>query len=72
MCSSDLTILAEVVDDNQYVTALNLAPATPQWLRALGGKPMYMGLDLSGGVHFLMQVDVDAVKRQSDERFVSE
>lgn len=66
------TALAEVVDERQYVTALNLAPATPQWLRTLGGKPMYMGLDLSGGVHFLMQVDVNAVKRQSDERFVSE
>lgn len=66
------TALAELVDERQYVTALNLAPATPQWLRALGGKPMYMGLDLSGGVHFLMQVDVNAVKRQSDERFVSE
>lgn len=66
------TALGEVVDENQYVTALNKAPATPQWLRTLGGKPMYMGLDLSGGVHFLMQVDVDAVKGQSDDRFVSE
>lgn len=64
--------LLEVLDQRQYVTAFNLAPGTPQWLRALGGKPMYMGLDLRGGVHFLMQVDVDAVKRQTDERFVSE
>ena len=64
--------LAPVVDAKQYVTAFNLAPGTPSWLSALGGKPMYMGLDLRGGVHFLMQVDVEAVKRQTDERFVSE
>ena len=64
--------LEQVVDSKQYVTAFNLAPGTPKWLSALGGKPMYMGLDLRGGVHFLMQVDVDAVKRQTDERFVSE
>ncbi|MGR8948139.1 MAG: protein translocase subunit SecD [Gammaproteobacteria bacterium] len=64
--------LRDILDEKQYVMAFNLAPGTPQWLRSLGGKPMYMGLDLRGGVHFLMQVDVDAVKRQTDERFVSE
>jgi preprotein translocase subunit SecD len=41
--------------------ALNLAPATPAWLRAIGAAPMYLGLDLRGGVHFLMQVDTKAV-----------
>ena len=56
----------------QYIVALNMAPATPQWLRKIGAKPMYMGLDLRGGVHFLMQVDMDAVRTQTDERFVSE
>jgi preprotein translocase subunit SecD len=66
------TRLEENLDDRQYVIALNLAPRTPDWLLALGGQPMYMGLDLRGGVHFLMQVDVDAVSKQSDERFVSE
>ena len=66
------TQLEESLDDRQYVIALNLAPRTPDWLLALGGQPMYMGLDLRGGVHFLMQVDVDAVSKQSDERFVSE
>jgi preprotein translocase subunit SecD len=66
------TALADVLDTRQYVMALNKAPRTPQWLRALGGQPMYMGLDLSGGVHFLMQVDVATVKRHADERFVSE
>jgi len=45
----------------RYTTALNLVPATPQWLRALNAKPMYLGLDLRGGVHFLMEVDSDAV-----------
>ena len=44
---------------SNYVIALNLAPTTPSWLTALGGKPMSLGLDLSGGVHFLMQVDMD-------------
>ncbi|MGE0482765.1 MAG: protein translocase subunit SecD [Gammaproteobacteria bacterium] len=58
--------------DRDYVVALNLASATPSWLRDLGGKQMYMGLDLRGGVHFLMQVDMDAVRVQTDERFVSE
>ncbi|MFT4560846.1 MAG: preprotein translocase subunit SecD [Gammaproteobacteria bacterium] len=65
-------ILATKLDTKQYVAALKLAPRTPSWLLALGGRPMYMGLDLRGGVHFLMQVDVDAVSKQSDERFESE
>ncbi len=42
-----------------YTVALNRASTTPQWLRDLGGKPMSLGLDLSGGVHFLLQVDMD-------------
>ncbi len=45
--------------DESYVVALNRASTTPQWLRNLGGKPMSLGLDLSGGVHFLLQVDMD-------------
>ena len=49
----------------QYVVALNLAHATPTWLRSLGGKPMTLGLDLQGGVHFLMQVDMDTARRQA-------
>jgi len=65
-------VLGDTLDAQKFIVALNLAPRTPGWLLALGGKPMYMGLDLRGGVHFLMQVDVDAVAKQSDERFVSE
>jgi preprotein translocase subunit SecD len=45
--------------DGRYVVALNRASTTPQWLRDLGGKPMSLGLDLSGGVHFLLQVDME-------------
>ncbi len=51
-------IQAEMGGD--YVVALNLAPTTPNWLNALGGKPMKLGLDLSGGVHFLLEVDLNS------------
>jgi len=46
---------------NDYTAALNLAPATPAWLSAMGATPMKLGLDLRGGVHFLLNVDVDSV-----------
>ena len=42
-----------------YVVAMNLAPDTPEWLEGLGGMPMKLGLDLRGGVHFLMEVDMN-------------
>jgi preprotein translocase subunit SecD len=54
---------------NKYIVALNLAPATPQWLRNLGAYPMYLGLDLRGGVHFLLEVDMVAALKQADERY---
>ena len=57
---------------DQYVVALNLAHATPNWLRALGGKPMTLGLDLQGGVHFLMQVDMETARGQMLDRFVDD
>ena len=44
---------------DDYVVALNLAQTTPDWLRSLGGSPMKLGLDLSGGVHFLLEVDME-------------
>lgn len=56
----------------QYVVALNLAHATPDGLRAIGGKPMTLGLDLQGGIHFLMQVDMDTARSQQLDRFVSD
>ena len=45
---------------DDYVVALNLLSRNPQWLDAIGAKPMYLGLDLRGGVHFLLQVDMKA------------
>jgi len=56
----------------QYVVALNLAPSTPGWMRAIGGKPMTLGLDLQGGVHFLMQVDMETARGQQLDRFVDD
>ena len=53
---------------DRYTVALNLAPATPDWLRRIGAGPMYLGLDLRGGVHFMMQVDMEAAIKQADER----
>ena len=46
---------------NDYIVANNLAPDTPDWLKGLGGEPMKLGLDLRGGVHFLMEVDMNTV-----------
>lgn len=60
-------IQAEMGGD--YIVALNLAPTTPDWLSGLGGVPMKLGLDLSGGVHFLLEVDLDqalATRLESD------
>ncbi len=60
----------ELGDD--YVVALTLLPATPDWLASLGADPMYLGLDLRGGVHFLMEVDMVTAIRQAEERYVSD
>jgi preprotein translocase subunit SecD len=57
---------------NRFTVALNLAPATPPWLRAIGAQPMYLGLDLRGGVHFMLQVDMDAAERQAEERYTED
>ena len=65
------SVLREALGE-QYVVALNLAHATPAWLRALGSKPMTLGLDLQGGVHFLMQVDMDTARGQQLDRFVDD
>ena len=64
LVDSDMQMRAkEVVQaemGGEYIVALNLAPTTPQWLSDLGGSPMKLGLDLSGGVHFLLEVDLDS------------
>ena len=57
---------------SQYVVALNLAPATPTWLEQIGALPMYLGLDLRGGVHFLMQVDMEGAIRQAEQRYAGD
>lgn len=58
--------IAEVLGNN-YSVALNLAPATPDWLSSIGGSPMKLGLDLLGGVRFLMEVDMNtALAKQQD------
>jgi preprotein translocase subunit SecD len=54
---------------NNVTVALNLAPTTPQWLRALHANSMYLGLDLRGGVHFLLEVDMDAAAKQAEDRY---
>ncbi|MDO9214898.1 MAG: protein translocase subunit SecD [Methylococcales bacterium] len=63
--------LRDSLGDN-YTVALNLAPTTPAWLRALGADAMYLGLDLRGGVHFLLEVDMDAAVKQAEERYVDD
>ncbi len=59
--------LLEALGD-KYVVALNLAPATPMWLTMLGAEPMKLGLDLRGGVHFLMEVDMDTALGKLQEQ----
>ncbi|WP_084886540.1 protein translocase subunit SecD [Vibrio sp. qd031] len=62
--------------DSDLIVALNLAAATPNWLESIGANPMKLGLDLRGGVHFLMEVDMDAALSklvgQQEEAFRSE
>jgi preprotein translocase subunit SecD len=53
---------------DKFVIALNLAPATPSWLTMLGAEPMKLGLDLRGGVHFLMEVDMDTALGKLQEQ----
>ncbi|MCD1124453.1 protein translocase subunit SecD [Jinshanibacter sp. LJY008] len=60
-------ILAESLG-NQFVIALNLAPATPTWLQKIGAEPMKLGLDLRGGVHFLMEVDMETAMSKLQEQ----
>ena len=57
---------------SDYTVALNLLSRSPDWLRSVGAKPMYLGLDLRGGVHFLLQVDMKAALSKAAERFVGD
>ncbi|MGI1671255.1 MAG: protein translocase subunit SecD [Neptuniibacter sp.] len=64
-------IVSKVVGDD-YIVALNLAPTTPDWLSSIGAGPMKLGLDLRGGVHFLLEVDLPKAVGQKLENYASE
>ncbi len=57
---------------DQFIVALNLAPATPAWLTAIGAGPLKLGLDLRGGVHFLMEVDMAEALSKSQDQMVQD
>ena len=65
-------LLQGKVDANNYVVALNLVPNSPPWLQRIGAKPMYLGLDLRGGVHFLLQVDLKSAASKAVERYAAD
>src|SRR5258706_12114790 len=76
VANTDTQIKArDVIQKNvgpNYVVALNLVPNSPRWMQAIGSKPMYLGLDLRGGVHFLLQVDMNAAKNKFVERYLGD
>lgn len=76
LANSDAQLAAkEAIADqlgSEYVVALNLAPTTPDWLRDVGAGPMKLGLDLRGGVHFLLEVDMAQAVGQRLDVYVSE
>ncbi len=59
-------------NDPAYIVALNLVSRSPNWLTAIGAKPMYLGLDLRGGVHFMLQVDMQAALTKKAESFTGD
>ncbi|MBN8432208.1 protein translocase subunit SecD [Microbulbifer salipaludis] len=64
--------IQEFLGHGEYVVALNLAPTTPEWLQNLGASPMKLGLDLAGGVHFLMEVDTNSIVKTNMEGYVAD
>ena len=64
-------ILQTLLGDN-YIVALNLLPNSPQWLTSIGALPMYLGLGLRGGVHFMLQVDMEGAISKSLDRYSSD
>jgi len=64
-------LLEEKLGPN-FIIALNLLPNSPNWLEAIGGQPMYLGLDLRGGVHFLMQVDLSNIEAKESTGKINE
>ncbi len=56
----------------EYIVAQNLASAIPHWLTQIGAEPMYLGLDLRGGIHFLMQIDMESAIKQDEETYIND
>lgn len=65
-------LIDSTLDNDDYVVAMNLAPDTPDWLEAFGANPMKLGLDLRGGVHFLMEVDMNSATTKAYEDVVGD
>jgi preprotein translocase subunit SecD len=64
-------VLQQKFGDN-YIVALNLLSTSPHWLASIGALPMYLGLDLRGGVHFLLQVDMKAALDKAADRYLTD
>src|SRR5258706_1996507 len=64
-------IIQAKIGDN-YIVALNLLSSSPRWLTSIGALPMYLGLDLRGGVHFLLQVDMKAALDKAADRYLTD
>ena len=64
-------LLQSKLGDN-YIVALNLLSSSPHWLASIGALPMYLGLDLRGGVHFLLQVDMKAALNKAADRYTTD
>ena len=66
-------VIAEFLSEKgDYGVALNLAPATPEWLENIGGNPLKLGLDLRGGVHFLMEVDMKSAIGKRETQYIAD
>ncbi|WP_250459996.1 protein translocase subunit SecD [Microbulbifer litoralis] len=65
-------VIQQALGHSEYVVALNQAPTTPEWLSSMGASPMKLGLDLAGGVHFLMEVDTNTIVRTNLEGYTQE
>ena len=72
IASSTIKSFDFIKRNSDYTVALNLAPATPAWLQSFSALPMFLGLDLRGGVHFLLEVDMETVVDNMESDFVSE
>jgi len=71
--AADIIKSSELIKrNNNYTVALNIAPDTPEWLQTFNALPMYLGLDLRGGVHFLLEVDMKSVMDNMTTNYMAE